>query len=369
MNKSIPCYLDNEMKTLNFEINYSNKELIALPGFFDVHVHGGFGYIIFDEDEKKLINFLKYLLNEGVSKILLTTLTAPIKKIESYLSWINKFIAKAPWNNKPMAKIIGLHIEGPFISSEFSGGQNPAYIIPPSEQLIQKWQALSGNQIRIVTYAPENTNISFQKTLTNLNIIGSCGHSGSNAETLMAFVEQGLSHITHMYNAMKPFHHRYPGVVGAAFSNDKLNCEVISDGLHICDEALKILHKLKQTKRIQIITDAVACKGLPDGKYTLEGLQGYKTKKSFRLASGVLAGSISFFNENVLRYKQIMNLNWNETVAISSFNQMKEVFKKEKSFNDIYLSNDKDFFLFTKNDLKPIYYFNKLGITKLNEVN
>ena len=175
----LKAYNQFTTKEISLSIDKTNLDdkYFALPGFFDIHVHGGYGYEVFDQNEEKLILYLKNILKEGINKILMTTLTADIEQTISFLEWMKKIIMSKPWAHEHMAKIVGIHLEGPFLNPIKKGAQNVNYMRKASLELIERLQKASGNNVRLITYAPELTTIEFQKKLNQLKIIGSCGHS------------------------------------------------------------------------------------------------------------------------------------------------------------------------------------------------
>ena len=354
--------------TLPIDTSNLNDTYFALPGFFDIHVHGGYGYDVFDQNEKKLISYLKSILKEGINKILMTTLTAEIEKTISFLKWMKEIIISKPWEKEHMAAIVGIHLEGPFLNPIKKGAQNVTYMRKASPELIEKLQNASGNNVRLITYAPELTNIDFQKKLNQLKIIGSCGHSDATQECIHEFTKNGLNHVTHFCNAMRPLHHRTPSIMEEVFLNKNLNCELITDFFHISPNMLRIIKSILPIDKIQIITDSVYTKDLPDGEYIFEGTMGTKKGNQFRLFTGEIAGSISKFNENVNRVYKLWNLTLNDVVKISSANQEKEIFQKISNFEETFIDTKKDFFVFDTN-LVPLYYINKLGIKKVGDEN
>jgi N-acetylglucosamine-6-phosphate deacetylase len=222
--------------------------------------------------------------------------------------------------------MLGVHLEGPFISDKRAGAQPIEHIVEPSYPLFQKWQKLSGNQIRLVTLAPETTNgLAFIKNLAEDGVIASIGHSDGTLEEVQAAVRAGASHVTHLYNQMSPFHHRNPGVVGASLTEKGLTVEVIADFIHSHPTSVELAFRQKGAERLILITDAMRAKGLAPGVYDLGGQDVQVTRKDARLADGTLAGSILTMDAAIRNVQSITGCSLNELVSMTSANAAKEL--------------------------------------------
>lgn len=222
--------------------------------------------------------------------------------------------------------MLGVHLEGPFISAKRAGAQPVEHITGASYPLFREWQKKSGNQIRLVTIAPETANaIAFIKKLTEDGVIASIGHSDATFEEVQASVRSGASHVTHLYNQMSPFHHRKLGVVGAALMEESLMVELIADFIHSHPASVELAYRQKGAQRLMLITDAMRAKGLPLGVYDLGGQDVQVTNKDARLAAGNLAGSILTMDGAMRNIQSVTGCSVNELVTMTSFNAAKEL--------------------------------------------
>lgn len=302
-------------------IEANGKSWTALPGFIDVHIHGAAGHDAMDATPEALAGIASALPKEGTTSFLATTMTQSDEAISAALENIREFHAE-----EGQADMLGVHLEGPFISAERAGAQPIEHIIDASYPLFRKWQKLSGNQIRLITLAPETRGaMEFIKQLAEDGVIASIGHSDATYEEVEAAVHSGASHVTHLYNQMSPFHHRKPGVVGAALMQDGLMVEVIADFIHSHPASVAMAFRQKGAERLMLITDAMRAKGLAPGVYDLGGQDVQVTKKDARLADGTLAGSILTMDKAIQNVQSLTGCSVKELVAMTSANAANEL--------------------------------------------
>ncbi|MDJ0331841.1 N-acetylglucosamine-6-phosphate deacetylase [Planococcus sp. S3-L1] len=312
------------------------KNWTAFPGFIDIHIHGAAGHDTMDATPEALAGLAGALPKEGTTSFLATTMTQTDSAISAALQNIEKFQAQ-----DGQAEMLGVHLEGPFISDKRAGAQPIEHIIEPSLTQFQNWQKLSGNQIRLLTIAPETTNgLAVIKSLTDEGIIASIGHSDATFEEVQAAVRSGASHVTHLYNQMSPFHHRNPGVVGAALVEESLTVEVIADFIHSHASSVELAFRQKGAERLILITDAMRAKGLPPGVYDLGGQDVQVTNKDARLADGTLAGSILTMEKAVQNVQSLTGCSLNELVAMTSANAAKDLKLSNKGKIQVDLDAD-----------------------------
>ena len=302
-------------------IDATGKNWTAFPGFIDVHIHGAAGHDAMDATPEAVKGLAGVLPKEGTTSFLATTMTQSDEAISAALKNIRDFQME-----DGQAEMLGVHLEGPFISDKRAGAQPIEHIVEPSYPLFQKWQKLSGNQIRLVTLAPETTNgLAFIKSLAEDSVIASIGHSDGTLEEVQAAVRAGASHVTHLYNQMSPFHHRNPGVVGASLTEKGLTVEVIADFIHSHPTSVELAFRQKGAERLILITDAMRAKGLAPGVYDLGGQDVQVTRKDARLADGTLAGSILTMDAAIRNVQSITGCSLNELVSMTSANAAKEL--------------------------------------------
>lgn len=299
------------------QIDVAGKHV--LPGFIDIHIHGGYGEDAMDASYDGLNHLAKQLLSEGTTTFLATTMTQSDENIEKAL----KNIVACYENQKlgEAAEISGVHLEGPFISEHKVGAQNPKYVQRPTVDKIRHFQEVAKGLIKIITFAPEVEGA--HDTLNELRdeIIFSMGHTVATFEEANEAVERGAKHVTHLYNAATPFEHRNPGVFGAAWTNQGLNTEIIGDGIHSHPAAVDIAYKQKGYTHMYLITDAMRAKGMKDGEYDLGGQNVIVKGKEARLENGALAGSILKMNEGLHNLIQFTHDSLDHLWRVASLNQ------------------------------------------------
>lgn len=288
---------------------------IIVPGFIDVHSHGGYGSDNMDADPEKINAMIQQMHQEGITSYFPTTMTQSYENIEAALKGIAQAAEKNP-------VIQGIHIEGPFISAVFKGAQPEEYIEIPDAATMKRWDELSGGRIRLVTYAPETSDATeFERVCEELDIVLSAGHTNATREQMQ---QSKAKHITHLYNAQRGLHHREPGVTGHAFLDEDTYVEMIVDGFHIHPEMVKLAYKVKGPDRIELISDAMRAKGMPDGESELGGQQVFVKNKQARLASGNLAGSVLEFQDAFKNIMDFTGCSIEDAVKMSSVNQARE---------------------------------------------
>lgn len=299
------------------------EEYVVVPGFIDEHVHGAAGSDAMDGTMEDLGKIANALASEGTTAFLATTMTQSPENITKALKAVKAYRELSPESG---AEILGVHLEGPFISKDFVGAQPIEYLAKPSVEVFKKYQDASGDCVRIVTLAPEvEGSTELIKYLVSQNIVASIGHTNATYVDVKKAVEVGATNLTHTYNAMKPLHHREVGTVGSGFLFDELNCECICDGIHVSGPAIQLLHKNKPTDKMTLITDAMRAKHMPDGVSELGGQVVIVKNGEARLENGTLAGSVLKMNNAVKNVMKFLNLPLEEVVKLASQNPAKNL--------------------------------------------
>ncbi|MDE5949549.1 MAG: N-acetylglucosamine-6-phosphate deacetylase, partial [Malacoplasma sp.] len=307
-------------------IDCSNLKIF--PGFIDSHVHGGYGYDFEQNSENSYHEFAKNVVQEGVTKFVLASVTSSAKKISECLLTFAKYYKNQRSFNDKKAICLGVHLEGPFISLEKKGAHKEELIMNPNIELMTKWISDSNNTIRIVTFDIENDiNSSFLKFLNSKKIIGSVGHSNSTATTFEKKAgDVGCYRVTHLFNAMSGLSHQKPGVAAAALNDKRILCELICDGFHVDKNLLKIAYMCKKGKGITLVTDAMSAKGKPDGFYKLGDLDVEKKNgKCVIKNTNTLAGSVATFSQCFKNFHDWIQPNDQELALMSSYNNAKQL--------------------------------------------
>ncbi|MBM7553030.1 N-acetylglucosamine-6-phosphate deacetylase [Thalassobacillus pellis] len=321
--------------------------LMAIPGFIDVHIHGADGHDTMDASRKALNGIATVLPREGTTSFLPTTMTQHPDAITAALENIADYMKENQAGNG--AEVLGIHLEGPFISREKAGAQPEEFIRKPDISLFEKWQAASNNNIRLVTLAPEETGaLALIAYLDKHGVVASIGHTNATYQEAMEAVNHGAKHVTHLFNQMSGLHHREPGVAGAALIRDELSLEVIADNVHVHPEAVHLAYRSKGAGKLMLITDAMRAKCLPNGSYELGGQAVEVTGNEVRLPDGTLAGSILTLQEAAKNMTEIADISIAELIKMTSENAARQlgIFDRKGS---IRIGKDADLVLIDKN--------------------
>lgn len=249
--------------------------LSVLPGFVDIHIHGGGGGNVMDASYDSLDKISRFHARHGTTSLLATTTTGKIAAMERALDCA----AEAMKRGTAGAEIAGIHLEGPFLNLQRIGAQNKEEIRLPEPGLIERFWEASQGRLRLVTLAPElDGGFAAVRRFAGKGVTVSIGHSDAVFDEVAEAVRCGASQTTHHFNGMSPLHHREPGVAGAGLVMPELTVELIADGGHVHPAVIRLLFAGKTPRKVCLITDAVACAGLPDGDYgelTMTGGQVY----------------------------------------------------------------------------------------------
>lgn len=259
----------------------------VIPGLVDIHIHGAVGADFSDGDYDQLVSMARYLAQQGVTSFAPASMTLPYPTLETAFQ-----VGKQFHNTQPTAcaKLMGIHMEGPFFSEKKKGAQNSAYLQVPDIERFFELQQASGGLIRIVDLAPELPGSEAFIRAASQSCTVSVAHTDAGYEEAAMAFQAGASHLTHLFNAMPPIHHREPGVIGAAAEREDVTAELICDGYHVHPGAVRMAFRLFPD-RICLISDALRCCGMEDGCYTLGGQTVFLKNGVARLSDGTIAGS------------------------------------------------------------------------------
>ncbi|URN92469.1 MAG: N-acetylglucosamine-6-phosphate deacetylase [Candidatus Pristimantibacillus lignocellulolyticus] len=261
----------------------------VLPGFIDIHVHGGANHDFMTAKDEELDTITRFHMENGTTTMLATTVTASRDELTEVIDTVAKYERKP----MPYAQLIGVHLEGPFVNPKWKGAQNDNFMVAPQLEWLDEWVQKYPGVVKIQTLAPEIEGApQYIRALKDHGIVAACGHTDATFEEIEFAVEHGLSHAVHTFNAMRALHHREPGTVGAVMLNDNITAEVIADGHHVHPAAIKILLQAKGADLVVLVTDAMSAAGMPDGEYLLGVLPVIVEDGTARLKEGgSLAGS------------------------------------------------------------------------------
>lgn len=262
--------------------------LYVLPGLVDIHIHGAMGCDFCDGSGEGLSQIAAYLHASGITSFCPTSMTLPEEQLRS----IFETVLSVPEENR-FSRIAGINMEGPFLSSAKKGAQKEAHLRNPDIEMFRRLNDACGGRIRLVTIAPELAGADQFIRELHKEVTISLGHSAASYDIAQEAFCAGASHVTHLFNAMPPFAHRDPGIVGAAADNEHVFVELISDGIHIHPLVVRSVFRLFGDDRVILISDAMRAMGMADGEYELGGQAVYKSGGQATLADGTLAGSAS----------------------------------------------------------------------------
>lgn len=292
------------------------KGLYVAPGMIDVHTHGRNGSDTMYATFKDLNNISVSELKTGVTSFLPTTMTMPAEDIKKAIA--------AGYDNKDKvegAKILGMHLEGPFFSVKYKGAQPEECMIAPTVENYLSFAGEHPDFIKKISLAPEiDGAVDLIEYLREQNVVVSMGHTDATYEEALKGIEAGATSGTHTYNAMTPLKHRDPGVVGAVMLHDDVYAELILDGIHVSFPAAKILSKMKGADKLILITDSLEAAMLPDGTYELGNQKVYVKDGQARLKSGNLAGSTANLNQCVRNAYKHLDLPLYEAIGYATKN-------------------------------------------------
>jgi N-acetylglucosamine-6-phosphate deacetylase len=295
-------FFDNQIVNITDEPDLEGVEIIdakgayVSAGFIDLHIHGSGGTDVMDATREALETLSATLLQTGTTSFLATTMTMSDQAIDKALQNIQRHGSEVTG-----AKILGIHLEGPFINASKHGAQDQTYVQAPDLSLIENYM----EEVKMITLAPEVKGAeAFVKQLTKMypHIILSIGHSDASYEEAEESFAWGISHATHLFNAMSPYHHRKPGIVGAVFDSD-VTCDIIADLVHTHPSVLELVQQVKKEKLI-LITDAMRAGCMKCGVYELGGRRVEVDEGKAVLEDGTLAGSVLKMHEALLNMRR-----------------------------------------------------------------
>lgn len=294
-------------------------DAVVLPGFIDEHIHGAGGADAMDGTAEALATIAKTVAAEGTVAFLATTMTQSRENILGAMSAVREY-----GEGEGGARLLGIHLEGPFIAEAHKGAQPREYVAKPDACVFDEYNEASGNRIKIVTLAPEEEGAGeLISHLAEKGIVPSIGHTGAKCADIEAAIANGAKNVTHTYNAQSALHHREIGTVGSAMLFDELACELIADTIHVSVPAIKLLNKCKPDGKLVLITDAMRAKGLPNGESELGGQKVFVKNGEARLADGTLAGSVLRMNVAVKNMVEKAGLTLEKACDLATINPAK----------------------------------------------
>ena len=260
----------------------------VIPGLIDVHTHGNSGADFSDGDAAGVEKMARCLAKNGVTSFAPASMTLPYETLEKAFASARAFVDARP---SDAAALRGIQMEGPFFSEKKKGAQNGAYLREPDFDAFRRLYEGCGGLVRIVDIAPELPgSVEFIRRAKELCTV-SIAHTDADYDAARAGIAAGVTHLTHLYNAMPAIHHRKPGVIAAAAEAETVSAELISDGQHVHPASVRLAFRIFGASRMVLISDSLRCCGMPDGEYELGGQQVFLQGGVARLADGTIAGS------------------------------------------------------------------------------
>lgn len=297
---------------------------IVVPGFIDIHIHGSQGADVMDGSVEALGVISESIFTQGVTGYLATTMTCAVSDIDRSMQAIATY--QQQQQQRSGANILGVHLEGPFISANKIGAQNPNYLHGADAHLLDQWHRLSGGALKKVTLAPEIEGcdglIGWCK---KHGVAGSIGHSNCTAHQALEAINKGCSQATHLFNAMSGVDHRRPGVATAFLMSKNLLSELIVDGVHLADDTVRMAYKVLGADQIALVTDAMSAQAKGEGLFQLGGQNVIVKNGEARLENGTIAGSVLQMNKAFENMLHTTKANLMDMVKMTSHNAAKSL--------------------------------------------
>ncbi|MFA7076257.1 MAG: N-acetylglucosamine-6-phosphate deacetylase [Candidatus Izemoplasmatales bacterium] len=315
-------------ETEKFDIIIDANNDYVSPGFIDIHNHGNSGYDIMDGTVEGLEAMAKYHLSNGVTSFLGATMTNPASKIRNALKNVARYMKD---QSSFRSELLGVYLEGPYFNAEKKGAQPLEDIKKPDLEEVKDFIDVSENNIKVVALAPEEEGaLPMIEYLVNNDIKVAMGHSNATYDEANKGIDKGVTISTHLYNGMRAFSHREPGIIGACFTSDKVFSEMIVDGIHLHPGAIKTAYLAKTAKKLILISDAMRATGLPDGKSELGGQVVNIHNGEARLEDGTLAGSTLNLRKAVQNMVELCKLPLVDAVRMATYNPASAINMEEK---------------------------------------
>jgi N-acetylglucosamine-6-phosphate deacetylase len=286
----------DEVRVPTGAAHYAAGDKIVVPGFVDIHIHGAGGHDVMEANARALDRITSTVARHGTTSMLATTVTAPVDETCHSLQGIARYIRS---HENPVggitrlaAEILGIHLEGPFINKARRGVHPPDAIAKPSAEMLAQFRKAADGLVKVVTIAPELPGaLELIAAAAADGLVVALGHTDADYDHTRAAIAAGARHAVHFYNAMRPFTHRDPGIIGAVLTDPEVTAEVIADGVHVSGPAIQVLIGTKGFHTVLLATDGTSATGMPDGNYRLGNFEVTVKGGVSRNSEGKLAGS------------------------------------------------------------------------------
>ncbi|MBB2910518.1 N-acetylglucosamine-6-phosphate deacetylase [Streptosporangium becharense] len=261
----------------------------VLPGFIDLHMHGGGGAQITTDDQEEILTAVAFHRRHGTTSTLASLVTDQIDRMAASVSAIAEIIRSGDTSR---GRIVGVHLEGPFLNPAKKGSHHAEHLLAPDRAALRHLLTAGDGTVRVVTLAPELPGgMDLLREVTEAGVIAAVGHTEADYDQARDAFASGARLATHLFNAMRHFHHRDPGPAGAALADENVVCELINDGVHVHDEAVRMAMSAAGSDRVAFVTDATPAAGMTSGRYHLGPVPVFADEGTVKLSDGTLAGS------------------------------------------------------------------------------
>ncbi|MBC1562712.1 N-acetylglucosamine-6-phosphate deacetylase [Listeria booriae] len=315
---------------------------LLIPGMIDVHIHGANHYDMMDGTTQSIQEVSKKCLETGCTGFLVTSVTSSLEQLLVMIEATKQVVG-----NEMGAKILGIHLEGPYLNIEKKGMQNPAFLRHPDLDEMKEIMKHADGLIKMVTIAPELPGAKEMIAyLKSKDIVVAAGHTNATYEEAIDAFNQGVTHITHCCNAMPQIHHRSPGITTAALERDGVSVQAIVDNVHLHPGIVRLMHKVKTADQMVLITDALQAMGVGDGDYQFGGHHVTVTDGVARLDDGTLASSTVTMNQ-ALKVSTDMVIPLHDTIKMATTTPAQIL--NENNIGRIEIGKDADLVLLNEN--------------------
>lgn len=323
-------------------------EDLLIPGFIDLHTHGCMGYDFSTATKEEIGEMCRFYLSRGITSVAGTTMTMSYEDYKKAAATIGEYMDTVEDHN-----LIGINMEGPFLSVEKKGAHDPQYITDASQEKMEELNRLARGHFLIVDIAPECPGALDFIRKNSRDFVISVAHTAADYEKAMEAFEAGATEVTHLFNAMNGLGHRDPGVPGAAFAAGA-NVEMICDGIHIHPTVMRMVHRMFK-ERLLVISDSMSAAGLQDGEYVLGGLPVSVREGKATLASGTIAGSTTDMLKELGVWMDVCGLAMEEILPCMTSNQARAV-RMEDKIGSIEAGKAADLVVISqKREIKAVY--------------
>ncbi|OGU28679.1 MAG: N-acetylglucosamine-6-phosphate deacetylase [Ignavibacteria bacterium GWA2_55_11] len=299
---------------------YDMTGMMLTPGFIDLLVHGGGGAGFADKSDEAVQKISTFFFAHGTTGLLAALYSKAERDMVADVTRLAGFAERHAGDTN----VLGVHLEGPFINPELHGAMKAEYLWKPNVEGWKRLLGAGGKYIRLMTIAPELPGIEVvMREAARHGVVLSIGHSSATYEEVLFGIDYGVAHVTHMFNAMKPFHHREPGVALAALLHNELKVELIADGIHVHPGVMELIYNIKGSGGIILVTDAIRASGMPDGEYSFMDQTIFVKAKRAYLSDGTLAGSMLTMNAAIRTMVEQVHVPLTDAVRMASLNGAK----------------------------------------------